>query len=70
MKINYDMVDESLLLYYLSLSEGTELEKWMTGGRTSRMATQFLSMRQGNKDTDELSAKDIPSFTIFSNTGS
>lgn len=70
MKINYDMVDESLLLYYLSLSEGTELEKWMTDGRTSRMATQFLSMRQGNKDTDELSAKDIPSFTIFSNTGS
>lgn len=44
MKINYHMVDESLLPVLFVFVEGTELEKWMTGGRTSRMATQLLSM--------------------------
>lgn len=41
-------------LHYLALSEDTELEKWMTDGRTSRMATQLPSTRQGYQHADEL----------------
>lgn len=42
------------LLHYLPLSEDTELEKWMTDGGTSRMATRLPSMQQGYQDAGEL----------------
>lgn len=41
-------------VHYLPLSEDTELEKWMTDGGTSRMATQLPSTQQGYQDAGEL----------------
>lgn len=41
-------------LRYLALSEDTELEKGMSGGRASRMATQLPSAGQGYQDAGQL----------------
>lgn len=41
-------------LHYLALSKDIELEKWMTGGRTRRMAIWLPSMQQGCQNADEL----------------
>jgi len=38
----------------MALSEDTELDKRVTGGRTSRIAVQLLSMWHGYRDAGEL----------------